>query len=143
MTATYTNDPTNRPIDRVRLEIDDRDTIPETDALLTDEEIQEQLNLPGNTQRPRRGELATQGRIRKLGSRPTKSRRMAAVWVANEVPTMPTAKVPVPKAVTIRQMRGGIKVRKFKSFVVTKGRVQSITFPQTLSILAGDKVTIE
>ena len=40
MTATYTNDPTNRPIDRVRLEIDDRDTIPETDALLTDEEIQ-------------------------------------------------------------------------------------------------------
>ncbi len=40
MTATYTNNPTNRPIDRVRLEIDDRDTIPETDALLTDEEIQ-------------------------------------------------------------------------------------------------------
>ena len=39
MTASYTNDPANRPIDRVRLEIDDRDTIPETDALLTDEEI--------------------------------------------------------------------------------------------------------
>jgi len=40
MTASYTNDPTNRPIDRVRLEIDDRDTIPETDALLSDQEIQ-------------------------------------------------------------------------------------------------------
>ena len=110
---------------------------------LTDEETQEQLNLSGNTQRPRRGELATQGRIRKIGSRPTKSRRMAAVWVANEVPTMPTAKVPVPKAVTIRQMRGGIKVRKFKSFVVTKGRVQTLSFPRTLSILAGDVVTFE
>ena len=40
MTATYTNNPANRQIDRVRLEIDDRDTIPETDALLSDEEIQ-------------------------------------------------------------------------------------------------------
>ncbi len=40
MSASYTNDPTNRPIDRVRLEIDDRDTTVEADALLTDEEIQ-------------------------------------------------------------------------------------------------------
>jgi len=39
MTATYTNDPENRPIDEVRMLIDDRDCIPETDALLTDEEI--------------------------------------------------------------------------------------------------------
>ncbi len=40
MTATYTNDPSGRPIDRVRLEIDDRDTTIEANALLTDEEIQ-------------------------------------------------------------------------------------------------------
>lgn len=37
MTATYTNQPGTRPIDTVRLEIDDRDT---TAAMLTDEEIQ-------------------------------------------------------------------------------------------------------
>lgn len=48
MTASYTNDPTNRPIDRVRLEIDDRDTIPETDALLTDEEIQYYIDTHSN-----------------------------------------------------------------------------------------------
>lgn len=40
MSATYTNDPGNRPIDTVRFEVDDRDCIPETDALLSDEEIQ-------------------------------------------------------------------------------------------------------
>ena len=40
MTATYTNDPSGRPVDTVRFEIDDRDTIPETDAALSDEEIQ-------------------------------------------------------------------------------------------------------
>ena len=48
MTASYTNDPTNRPIDRVRLEINDRDTIPETDALLTDEEIQYYIDTHSN-----------------------------------------------------------------------------------------------
>ena len=40
MTATYTNQPGVRPIDTVRFEIDDKDTIPETDAMLSDEEIQ-------------------------------------------------------------------------------------------------------
>jgi len=40
MTATYTNQPGTRPIDTVRFEIDDKDCIPETDALLSDEEIQ-------------------------------------------------------------------------------------------------------
>ncbi len=40
MTATYTNSPGTRNIDAVRLLIYDRDTIPETDALLQDEEIQ-------------------------------------------------------------------------------------------------------
>ena len=40
MTATYTNQPGTRPIDTVRFRVDDRDTIPETDAALSDEEIQ-------------------------------------------------------------------------------------------------------
>ena len=40
MTATYTNQPATRPIDTVRFEVDDRDTIPDTDAVLSDEEIQ-------------------------------------------------------------------------------------------------------
>ncbi len=40
MTATYTNQPGTRSIDTVRLLVYDRDTIPETDAKLTDEEIQ-------------------------------------------------------------------------------------------------------
>ena len=37
MTATYVNDPTGRPIDTVRFEVDDRDT---ANAVLSDEEIQ-------------------------------------------------------------------------------------------------------
>lgn len=37
MTATYINDPQNRPIDTVRFEVDDRDT---DNAALSDEEIQ-------------------------------------------------------------------------------------------------------
>ena len=40
MTATYTNQPGTRNIDTVRAEIDDKDCIPETDAQLSDEEIQ-------------------------------------------------------------------------------------------------------
>ena len=40
MTATYTNQPGVRDVDTVRLLISDQDTIPATDALLTDEEIQ-------------------------------------------------------------------------------------------------------
>ncbi len=48
MTATYTNDPANRPIDRVRLEIDDRDVTTATDALLTDEEIQYFIDTHSN-----------------------------------------------------------------------------------------------
>ena len=48
MTATYTNDPANRQIDRVRLEIDDRDTTVEANALLTDEEIQYYIDTHSN-----------------------------------------------------------------------------------------------
>ena len=40
MSATYTNQPGIRDIDTVRFEIDDKDCIPETDAALSDEEIQ-------------------------------------------------------------------------------------------------------
>ena len=40
MTATFTNAPGTRPIDTVRVEIDDIDCVPETDAMLSDESIQ-------------------------------------------------------------------------------------------------------
>ena len=40
MTATFTNAPGSRPVDTVRVEIDDTDCVPETDALLSDESIQ-------------------------------------------------------------------------------------------------------
>jgi len=40
MTATYTNQPGVRDIDTVRFEINDKDCTPETDAKLSDEEIQ-------------------------------------------------------------------------------------------------------
>ncbi len=40
MTATYTNQPGTRDVDTVRLLVYDRDTIPATDARLSDEEIQ-------------------------------------------------------------------------------------------------------
>jgi len=40
LTATYTNNPSGRQIDAVRFAVDDKDCIPETDAALSDEEIQ-------------------------------------------------------------------------------------------------------
>jgi hypothetical protein len=49
MSATYTNDPTNRPIDAVRFYVNDKDCIPETDAALSDEEIQFLLNTNSST----------------------------------------------------------------------------------------------
>jgi hypothetical protein len=49
----------------------------------TDEEIQRALNMQGNTQRPRRQELAIEGLIRKADfTRQTSSGRQAVVWVA-------------------------------------------------------------
>jgi hypothetical protein len=49
----------------------------------TDDEVQVGLNLPGNTQCPRRLELAEAGRIMPNGeTRPTRKGRRAAVWVA-------------------------------------------------------------
>ena len=40
MTATYTNQAGVVDVDTVRLKVNDKDTIPESDALLSDEEIQ-------------------------------------------------------------------------------------------------------
>lgn len=52
------------------------------DAGATDEEIQRSLQMPGNTQRPRRRELEQMGRISDSGTtRPTSSGRQAVVWV--------------------------------------------------------------
>lgn len=52
---------------------------------LTDEEIQERLNMVGNTARPRRRELQLAGRVRDSGkTRPTRRGRKAVVWVAND-----------------------------------------------------------
>lgn len=47
----------------------------------TDEEIQLALGMAGNTQRPRRCELAKAGRIKEQGRRKTSTGRSAVVWV--------------------------------------------------------------
>ena len=48
----------------------------------TGEEIQIELGIPGNTQRPRRVELCEAGRVVDSGMRRrTKSGRQAAVWI--------------------------------------------------------------
>lgn len=48
----------------------------------TDEEIQTELGIPGNTQRPRRVELCEAGRVVDSGMRRrTKSGRLAVVWI--------------------------------------------------------------
>jgi hypothetical protein len=52
------------------------------DAGMTDEQIQDALNMGGSTQRPRRGELQKAGRVRDSGrTRPTRSGKPAVVWV--------------------------------------------------------------
>ena len=49
---------------------------------VTDEEISENLEISGNTIRPRRVELVAEGRVVDSGMRrKTRSGRMAAVWV--------------------------------------------------------------
>lgn len=49
----------------------------------TDEELQDELQMAGSTQRPRRVELVEGGYIRDSGQRrPTHSGRAAVVWVA-------------------------------------------------------------
>jgi hypothetical protein len=51
----------------------------------TDLEIQESLDIHGDTERPRRGELEKSGRIVKADrKRKTRSGRFAAVWIAVE-----------------------------------------------------------
>jgi hypothetical protein len=110
---------------------------------LTDEQIQEQLGLDGNTQRPRRWELSSkQGRIRESGTRKTRFGRDATVWVANKFVIAPTPKATQPKQVTVTHKRNGEPIRQFKSFVQTKGNAQTVTFPQAAAILSGDEVTI-
>ena len=48
----------------------------------TDQEIEAALNIPGNTVRPRRGELDRAGKITPSGEvRPTASGKRAMVWV--------------------------------------------------------------
>lgn len=48
----------------------------------TDEEMQDALNMVGNTQRPRRTELVDAGKVRDSGlKRKTKANRGAVVWV--------------------------------------------------------------
>lgn len=53
------------------------------DSGMTDEELQLDLGIPGNTERPRRWELHKDGLIRcNASTRLTKSGRSAFVWVA-------------------------------------------------------------
>lgn len=47
---------------------------------LTDEEIQEALDMNPSTERPRRIELVKAGLVGKCGRRPTRSGRQAALW---------------------------------------------------------------
>jgi hypothetical protein len=111
---------------------------------LTDAEQQTKLNLDGNTQRPRRWELShKQGRIRQSGTRQTPFGRQASVWVANEIPTLPKENPKPAKQVTVTQKRNGEAIRQFKSFVQEHGNTQVVVFPQTITILSGDQVTIE
>ena len=50
----------------------------------TDIEIQNELNMDGNTERPRRRELQRAGKIKDSGrTRKTPSGRSAVVWVVN------------------------------------------------------------
>jgi hypothetical protein len=60
------------------------DAISRADDGLTDEEIQDQLKMIGNTARPRRRELQLSGLIVDSGrTRRCKSGRKAVVWVVN------------------------------------------------------------
>lgn len=55
------------------------------DAEHTDEELQQLLRMPANTQRPRRVELVEDGYVRAtLVSRPTASGTLSIVWTATE-----------------------------------------------------------
>jgi transcription initiation factor IIE alpha subunit len=49
---------------------------------LTDEEMQQRLEMNPSTQRPRRIELARRGLVVEAGTRKTASGRMAVVWQA-------------------------------------------------------------
>lgn len=52
-------------------------------AGLTDDEMQDRLRMSGNTQRPRRGELEREGLVISTEmKRPTRSGRLAVVWMA-------------------------------------------------------------
>jgi hypothetical protein len=52
-------------------------------AGLTDQEIQSELNMPGDTERPRRQELEQRGLVHKSGkTRATEKGRQADVWIA-------------------------------------------------------------
>ncbi len=58
------------------------DAIYESVDGLTDDEIQAQLGLSGNTERPRRWELEQAGHIWQRGTRVNARNRHCAVWVA-------------------------------------------------------------
>jgi hypothetical protein len=110
----------------------------------TDEEIQDHLDIPGNTQRPRRWELShKQDRIKPTGeTRKTHTGRYAVVWTINPTPGLKEPKTTPPKQVWVTYRRGGSPIRRFKSFVTEKGNAQVVTFPQEINCLAGDTVEI-
>jgi len=119
---------------------------------LTDEEIQDQLSLAGNTERPRRWELSKAGRIGKFGTRKTKTGRQAAVWDINWIPTGTLAiieekdKITIAKPVTVtvnllsstgRLLQTLTAVRRFGSDTIIL-----TTFSEELCIREGDVVEI-
>ena len=62
----------------------------------TDLEIQEELSLPGDTERPRRRELQLAGLVTDSGKvRQTKAGRASVVWEATDLATIDAPKQPV------------------------------------------------
>jgi hypothetical protein len=116
---------------------------------LTDEEIQDQLKLEGNTERPRRWELSKAGRIGKSGTRATKTGRQAAVWIINYIPidrpiTIKKAVPLVPKTVSVnhcsptgRLLETLTAVRKQDSNTTTLSNIS-----KSLDIQPGDTLEI-
>lgn len=116
------------------------ETIKQSPNGLTDEELQAALGLPGNTQRPRRWELARAGRIAKSGTRPTSSGRQASVWVANAFPR--AADITPLKATTVVHTRAGLEIDRVRGFVQGRESGQAIILTKGLIIRSGDEIQI-
>ncbi|MHC4371268.1 MAG: hypothetical protein ACYSW8_26950 [Planctomycetota bacterium] len=116
----------------------------------TDEEIQFALNLPGNTQRPRRWELShKEQKIVKRGTRHTRSGNPAAVWIdADLAPEILPESSPEPRAsaetynVRVVNKEGETEYDLSCLAVVTDSGV-TLELPGAVTIYAGETIVIE